>query len=70
LYPNSASGSNRGESAANEGSQSAELAAPAMENEADRRNVRREIEYRELNMTGSKLRGLRHCILLGHRYFA
>lgn len=38
-----------------------ELAAPAMENEADRRNVRREIEYRELNMK-SKLADLRHCI--------
>jgi hypothetical protein len=39
-----------------------ELAAPAMEKEADRRNVRREIEYRELNMTDSKLADLRHCI--------
>jgi len=38
-----------------------------MENEADLRKVRREIEDRELNMTESKLADLRHCILLDHR---
>ena len=70
LYANSPSGSGRSDSADKEGSQSAELAAPAMENEADLRKVRREIEYRELNMTESKLANLRHCILLDHHYFA
>jgi len=38
-----------------------------MENEADLRKVRREIEYRELNMTESKLPDLRHCILINQR---